>query len=57
MTKKDAINWALMAPWVLIVIGACLYAAVNLIGMQPLGIVVMAAITAFIIGFIRLMEI
>ena len=57
MTKKDAINWLLMAPFLLIAIGAMTYALVNLIVMQPLGVVFMAAIVAFVIGFINIMEV
>ena len=57
MTKKDAINWALMAPFLLTAIGAMTYAVVVLIMVQPLGIVAFAAVMAFVIGFIRMMEV
>ena len=57
MTKQNKINWLLMAPFLLIAIGACLYAVVNMMMWQPLGVVFFAVVAAFIIGFIRLTEI
>jgi hypothetical protein len=57
MTKKDKINWLLMAPFLLVAIGACLYAVVNLMVMQPLGLLALVVVAAFVIGFIRFMEI
>jgi hypothetical protein len=58
MTKKDTINWLLMAPLLLTLIGLCIYAMVlAATAMQPLGFVALALIVAFVIGAIRFLEI
>lgn len=57
MTKKDAVNLVLMAPFLLAMIGGFLYSMVTLMTKQPLGLVTLAIITAFIVGFIRYIDI
>lgn len=57
MTKKDKINYLLMAPFLLTIIGGCIFTVVVLAMKLPLGLLVLAMLTTFTIGFMRFMAI
>ena len=56
MTKKDKINWLLMAPFLLTLVVACFGAVVMLLIAQPLGLLALAIIVACVVGFLRFMD-
>jgi undecaprenyl pyrophosphate phosphatase UppP len=56
MTKKDKISYLLMAPLLLASAGAFIYALTMLTTMHPLGLLTLAVVAAFVIGFVRIME-